>query len=204
MGSAEVCVDLDDGEVGGLVGSDHARRPAEVLGVGIGGQLDVDFVGLVDDVVVGDDVALGIDDEAGSQRLTHLAAVIFALVGHLPAEEAVEEVLESLLPLSRLSGVAAALVILVVFISGRILRIGRGPAVELASRPGCRLLGQRLGIDVHDRRAHLLGDLREDALELVGRKVGVGNLQRSGISGAVLLLLPTHSVGHEGPAHNSD
>ncbi len=32
-------------------------------------ELHVDLVGLVDDVVVGDDVAARIDDEAGAQRL---------------------------------------------------------------------------------------------------------------------------------------
>jgi len=41
------------------------RRAAMIGGiVAIGGELDVDLVGLVDHVVVGDDVALGIDDEA--------------------------------------------------------------------------------------------------------------------------------------------
>jgi hypothetical protein len=42
------------------------------LVIGIGGQLDVDLVG-VDHVIVGD-VALGIDDEAGAQRLADTAA----------------------------------------------------------------------------------------------------------------------------------
>ena len=51
-----------------------AGRPWSALG--IGRELDVDLVGLVDDVIVGDDVALGIDDEAGAERLAHAAAVI--------------------------------------------------------------------------------------------------------------------------------
>ena len=73
----------------------RAGRP-EILGVGIGGELDVDLVGFVDDVIVGDDVALGIDDKAGAERLLHLAviAAVVRAAGRLAAEEAVEEVLE--------------------------------------------------------------------------------------------------------------
>jgi hypothetical protein len=62
-------VDLDHRQIGGLVDADHARRTAQILGVGIGGELDVDLVGLLDHVIVGDDVALGIDDEARAERL---------------------------------------------------------------------------------------------------------------------------------------
>ncbi len=101
VGNAEFGVDLDDGEVGGLVGSDYARGASEVLTVGIGGELDVDLVGLFDHVVVGDDVALGIDDEAGAERFANLTVfAVIALVGHLAAEEAVEEVLEVVLTLA--------------------------------------------------------------------------------------------------------
>ncbi len=74
-GQRGIGVDLDDGEVGGLVGADHARRTSEVLSVGIGGELDVDLVGLLDHVIVGDDVALGVDDEAGAERLAHLSVI---------------------------------------------------------------------------------------------------------------------------------
>ena len=91
-------VDLDHCQIGGLVDADHARRTALVLVVGIGRELDVDLVGLLDHVIVGDDVALGIDDEARAERLAHLAVVAAFLVGHLAAEEAVEEVLEVALP----------------------------------------------------------------------------------------------------------
>ena len=88
-------IDLDDRQVGGLVDADHARRTAQILGVGIGGELDVNLVGLLDHVIVGDDVALGIDDEARAQRLLHSAALVAALGrGNLAAEEAVEKVLE--------------------------------------------------------------------------------------------------------------
>src|ERR1019366_1898987 len=90
-------VDLDDSQVCGLVDADDARRPAQVLRVGVGGELDVDFVSLVDYVVIGDDVALGVDDEAGPEGFANAASTaIFtvALVRRLAAKEAVEEVLE--------------------------------------------------------------------------------------------------------------
>ena len=47
------------------------------------GEVDLDLVGVVDDVVVGDDDALlGIDDEAGAERLHLLrAAAVAALRG---------------------------------------------------------------------------------------------------------------------------
>ena len=37
--------------------------------VGVGGELDVDLVGFIDDVIVGDDVAARVDDEAGAEGL---------------------------------------------------------------------------------------------------------------------------------------
>jgi len=48
---------------------------AAVLGIvlRVGGELDVDLIGLVDDVVVGDDVAAGVDDEAGAQGFAFAA-----------------------------------------------------------------------------------------------------------------------------------
>ncbi len=89
-------VDLDDGDVGLGVDADDVGGTA-VLGVavGIGGELDVDLVGLVDDVVVGDDVAARIDDEAGAEGLALAAALVavIAALAALAAEEAVEEVL---------------------------------------------------------------------------------------------------------------
>ena len=82
-GQRRTGVDLDDGEVGGLIGADDAGGTAEVLRIGIGGELDVDLVGLFDDVIVGDDVALGIDDEAGAEGLADLA-VVAAVPGQEP------------------------------------------------------------------------------------------------------------------------
>ena len=64
--------DLDDREIRRLVCADYARGTAEFLAIRIGGELDVDFVGLLDHVIVGDDVALGIDDEAGAEGFANL------------------------------------------------------------------------------------------------------------------------------------
>ena len=84
------------------------------------------------DVVVGDDVALGIDDEAGAERLAAPAAVVAAvLVGHLAAEEAVEEVLEVVLALT----LAVVLIVVLIVVAG-ILRIGLHAAVEVARGRG--------------------------------------------------------------------
>jgi hypothetical protein len=94
------------------------------------------------------------------------------------------------------------LVLLVVIAVRRGLGIGHIAAVEAVAGPVCGLLGQRLGIDVHHRRADLLGDFGEDALELVGGKVRIRNLQRGGVGRAVLLLLAAHSVGQKRPAHD--
>ena len=88
-------VDLDDGDVGLGVDADDVGGTA-VVGrvVGIGGELDVDLVGLVDDVVVGDDVAARVDDEAGAEGFALVAAgAVIAAIATLAAEEAVEEVL---------------------------------------------------------------------------------------------------------------
>src|SRR5262249_53163658 len=60
-GQVALGVDADDGQVGLGVDLDLlGREPAAV------GQHDLDLVGAVDDVVVGQDDALGVDDEAGA------------------------------------------------------------------------------------------------------------------------------------------
>ncbi len=61
---------------------------------GVGGELDVDLVGFVDDVIVGDDVAARVDDEAGAEGAALGAVtVVVAVTAALAAEEAIEEVL---------------------------------------------------------------------------------------------------------------
>ena len=54
---------FSSGEVARLVGADQLRGQRAVVG-----QLDLDVVGAVDDVVVGQDVAVGRHDDAGAER----------------------------------------------------------------------------------------------------------------------------------------
>jgi hypothetical protein len=57
-------VDFDDGDIGVLIDSDYSGKTAWVARVvGIAGEPDLIVVGLIDEVVIGDDVAAGIDDE---------------------------------------------------------------------------------------------------------------------------------------------
>ncbi len=131
-------IDLDHGQIGFLVSADHlgivqhSRRIIQ--------QLHADAVGFFDYVAVGDNVALGIDDDARSQRM--LANGTAAL---LAAEEFVEEVVEG---------------ILVIGLVGIPTRV---PAMRI-------LLDGRFGIDVDHARLQLLGDLRELARELLRRR----------------------------------
>jgi hypothetical protein len=60
------------------------------------------------------------------------------------------------------------------------------------------LLGQRLGVDVHHRRAHLPGNLHK----IIGGNRGIDDLEGSGVGAVVLLLLSAHSVSGEGAGHN--
>ena len=89
-------VDLDEGEVGGLVAADDGGG---VRGVIV--EEHFELLGSVDDVVVGDYVAVGGDDDAGAgSGLLGFLLLLFLLLGllllgHSPAEE-VEEVAEGI------------------------------------------------------------------------------------------------------------
>ena len=72
-------------DVGALVDADHLR-----LELALVGELDVDLVGAVDDVRVGDDVAVARDDEAGADRLLLEIALRRPAPRDLPAEAAEE------------------------------------------------------------------------------------------------------------------
>ena len=188
-------VDFDDGQIGGLVSADDARRTAEVLGVGIGGELDENLVGFFHDVIVGDDVAPGVDDEAGAEGFLYAAAVIAAIgsAGNLAAEEAVEEVLEVALAL------ALRLLIFIVAVAG-ILRYGLDAAVEVAAALVIGLLGKGLGVDIHHCRPYQVGNLHK----LIGGDGGIDNLEGSGVGARVLLFLPANSVSGKGAGHDSN
>src|ERR1019366_4636824 len=91
-------INLDDREIGFLVNPDHDGVVGN--GRGIVHELDADSVGFFDHVIVGNDVALGIDDDAGTQgtfakvvgTLT-LVRTALATLPSLSAKKAVEEIL---------------------------------------------------------------------------------------------------------------
>ena len=86
-------------------------------------------------MVVGDDVALGIDDEAGAERLAHLVVVAaVALIGNLAAEELVEEVLEVALTLALTLLLIVAT--LAVVAAGSLLMGIDGPAAAVGAVAG--------------------------------------------------------------------
>ena len=72
-------IDLHDRQIARLIRADHLGLEAAAVG-----QLDVHLLGAVDDVVVGQDVAVGPDDDAGAQAA-------FTPLGHLPAAPALPE-----------------------------------------------------------------------------------------------------------------
>ena len=187
MGSGGVGLDFEDGNVGGLVDADDFGGTA-LVAFRIAGEADEDPVGFVDDVVVGDDVAARIDDEAGAEGLAFLAVIATAEIGIL-AEEAVEEVLEAALalPLSIALTLAVAvalralIVIVAVVAVGRLLLLGEGHEVGIIAAAVLLLLfGENFSIDVDDGGAYFFGDAGEVGRELTGG----GNFEGGGI-GAV-------------------
>ena len=62
--SLQTVIDLDaeDGQIGRLIASDVFRTILPAVG-----QLDRDFVGPLDHVIIGEDYSLGIDDDAGAK-----------------------------------------------------------------------------------------------------------------------------------------
>ena len=91
-------IDFDDRDIGVRIDANDLRGAAVVGGiVGVGRELDENFVGLVDNVIVGDDVAARIDDEAGAKRFTNTAAIQAAAIIRTlrrGRRKAIEEVLE--------------------------------------------------------------------------------------------------------------
>ena len=89
-GQRLVGLDLEQGDVGLGVAADHRG-----LQIGVVVQDDGDLVGIGDDVVIGDDIARRIDDEAGAERgrlaRRHLRMVA---LGQAVLEEVVKELLK--------------------------------------------------------------------------------------------------------------
>jgi len=121
--------------------------------VRIGGEANEDLVGLIDDVIVGDDVAARVDDEAGAEgfALATEAAVVVT-VATLAAEEAVEKVLH----------VAGLLLVVIV----AALRSALTATVFLDGG----LLGQGVGGDVDHGGTDLFDDLRKTIRKSDGRR----------------------------------
>ena len=147
------------------------------------GELDEDVVGLIDDVVVGDDVAARIDDEAGAEGLT--LAELGRLTAVAPtAEEAVEEVLHVVV-------VAAAAVIVAI----RLIGVG-----QVATAATFGSLGDVVGVDVDDGGT----DLLDDGGEAVGEDDRAGEGQGTGVGGVdALRFLAADLAGDDGAEQNA-
>ena len=81
-----VAVDLDQSEVGALIGADDLGR----IGLAVVSR-DLNVLGVLHDVIVGDGVAVGGDEETGTLARDELVAATLAVVGHAkPLEETLE------------------------------------------------------------------------------------------------------------------
>src|SRR5690348_12436686 len=180
-----VRVNFNDRQVGFLIGTDYLRIVGDARGIVF--QLHPNAVRLLHHVTVGDDVALGINDDAGTQGAlpeVGTAECIRALSSTLPtlsarpAEEAVKKVLK------------------------RILIVIIAPAPAAARRPNApvRILDSGFSIDVDHTGLKLLGDGSKSVRHLARRRY----LQRGRIGGGILALLPANAVGHHGADQNPD
>src|SRR4029079_8430973 len=105
-------LDVDHREMRRFVGSNYPSRAPQVLTVWIGGELYINLVGLLNHVIIRDDVALGADDEHGAERFANLP-ILAILIGNLATEELVEEVLEVVLTLTSRSNSRRLILIVV-------------------------------------------------------------------------------------------
>ena len=94
--------DLHHRQIRILIHADYLAHAA-LKAFGVGGKLHVNPIRLLHHVIVSNDVAAGIHDEAGAERLTHLVT-LFAAAMALAAKEPVEEVLKILVRTLAASG----------------------------------------------------------------------------------------------------
>ena len=81
LGERLARVDLQQGDVGGRVAADDLGRDgASAVAVLVGAEVDLDLAGAFDDVVVGQDVAVGRDDEAGAAAALAPLVIFFRLL----------------------------------------------------------------------------------------------------------------------------
>ena len=137
-------------------GSIHAHHLGVVLG-GIAGELHLDAVGLVDHVIVGQDVAGRVHHHAGAERLAPALRHVRLPLPNGSREEAVEEIVHA--AVARRPGPR---------------RRAASPAAPAVAGSGVALLGQISGGNIHHRGLYLLGNLGEGG----GQFDGVGNHQR--------------------------
>ena len=197
-------IDFDDGDVSGFIKTDDDGGSAFIVIVTIRGELDVDFVGLLDDVIVGDDVALGVNDEAGAEGLPDALLIVLTVAeaGHavgclavLTTEEVIKEVLHA-----ALAALLALLVVVILTIAG-VLGDGSDAAVHVGFLFVAALLGEGGGVDVDDGWASGLGD----ADKLIGWNGGVCDFQRCGIArGDLLVFTATDAMRGEGADDDGD
>ena len=188
-------VNLNDGDVCVPVDADYRGGTAIVAGatIRIGRKLDVDLVGFVDDVIVGNDVATGIYDEARaeSSAFATLTIAVIIAAATLAAEEAIEEILH------------VSWLLLVVVTAVRVVGTERAALSAAMATAGHRLLGHRLCVDVDDCGANLFDDLRE----AVGERCGGGNDERlrvGGVEGLLLFATDTMSQDRTGDDANRE
>src|SRR5208282_4022872 len=136
-------IDLDDRQIGFLVHANQLgimSRRSRIFIL----QLYPNAIRLLDHVTIGDDVALGVNDYARTERSLTDGPGIRTALTWLASEELVEEILERRI---------TAFVTAIPFFLVRIGMHGTSPAV--------RILNGRFSINVDDARLHLLGDLRK-------------------------------------------
>ena len=163
-----------------------ALHPSATI-LGLVGELHEDAVCLFDDVVVGDDIAAWVDDEAGAEGLTLAARTVLvistaAAAGVLPAEKAVEEILH------------IALVRLVLIVAA-----GRGPSITARTGNG-GFAGNGFDVDFDNGGANLL----DDGGEAIRKRHGARNDDGAGVGRVdVLLLGGADGMGEDGAAQNA-
>ena len=125
-------LDFDDGEVGFTVAANNFA----VVGLRISLQLHSDAIGAFDDVLIGHNIAFGVNNHAGAERPFRPAGI--RSLATAAAKETIEEIVKGV----------------VVLIVGSLR-----PAPTRCLRRSSVRLGNALSVDVHHRGLHLLGDL---------------------------------------------
>src|SRR5271165_580752 len=168
-------VNFDYGEIGFLIGAHHLGFVLHARRIFL--EAHANAVRLFDDVAVGDDVSLGVNHNARTERTLTDGAIVGGLAGR--AEEVVEEIIHAT--------AATTAVVLIFFVAAR------------SAAPAVNVLDGRFSVDVHDAGAELLGNRRESVGQL--RRVGHG--QRGRVTLA-LSFFALYAVGNHGADENAE